>query len=442
MVCDDDKVLNPKTGRCVKVGGGVFKDLIKDPSVKFSNVDMDKIKNAGYKIASPVKLADFKSGLLEVAPSKPIEAKVDHFLRKRTGLKQLPYLDEGHKEYCTKGKSDNLKIPLTTSQISYKIPYSVSPAHKLNNFQQYLGSKKIPFAKSFNIPITLSYNNYNKVAALELFKDQSYEIDYVWFSSVNDYVQNLSTYDIFTVLGYSYHSYDYINKYLIGTMTSKSLQNLLAGTSNFDQYYFPFYMQAYTLLSGLNLNFLLDVTIQGTKKDISKWIKDCLTRGLANAYPTFTKIMQYLPFEFWKSVMGMYKDDLKRIIEHAPAVRKEMVVYRGVTDDYFLKGAKNLYYKNTAFVSTSLNPIHSYKYLRNKQCCFKRLTLLPGANVLFISGLSFYPQELEIVINVDSTLYIRDFKTSKIYADGTTHSTELCDTKMTKLVDIADMVVL
>ena len=150
--------------------------------------------------------------------------------------------------------------------------------------------------------------------------------------------------------------------------------------------------------------------------------------------------MLYFPYEFWVEVMKLFKTDFERIINNAPPVRKETVVYRGVKGDYFLKGSNNNYYKNTSFVSCTLNPYYAVEYLRKGQCCLKRITLLPGTKVLFISGLSCYPYELEIVINVDSILFIKETITTNIYENNDDAKDDMCFERKRK-IDISEIVI-
>ena len=463
MACAEDKIMNPKTGRCVNIGGGVFKNLIKDETIVFTAEDKKKIKDAGYIIvkASPVvevpkedlgmdpikktKSVGPKSKDMELIDKVPkkIENKVKKHLKHIEGLKNINYLDDGHKEFCKSNKTNKIKIPLLKNTISYQIPYSISSVRNHGGFLYHLDSPKIPYTSGFQKEIKIEFNNYNKEVALQLFKKQDFEIDYDWFKEMDDYITKLSTYDAFTVLGYSYHSFNFINSYLIGNMTEQSLNKLLQDPLTYNTYYFPFYMQAFKLIDKQNIvNRDVNVNYKNKYKRVSEWISECKKLGLEKAYPIFMNIMQFFTYEFWKKVMELVRTDFQRIIDNAPPVKKETVVYRGVKDDYFMKGSEDNYYNNTSFVSCTFDPNHALKYLRNEQCCFKRITLLPGTKVLFISGLSCYPLELEIVINVDSIIFITEKITTNIYKDSTYDiKDDMCFTNNKRKVDIAEIVV-
>lgn len=114
-------------------------------------------------------------------------------------------------------------------------------------------------------------------------------------------------------------------------------------------------------------------------------------------------------FKFWTAIFELYKKDLKRILSNSPETTKRMVVYRGVSDDYFLKGNKE-FFKTNSFISTSFKPYYSLRYLRDKECCFQKIVILPKSKVLFINSASVYNTELEVLINIDSVFYIKTRK--------------------------------
>jgi hypothetical protein len=225
-------------------------------------------------------------------------------------------------------------------------------------------------------------------------------------------------------------------------MTPSSLKEKLLNVSFISDYYFPFYVQAYAMLDSVKIDIDIRCLVNRVIKKVSEWVEDCKKLGRRKAYSIFVQIMENFSYSWWKEVMTLFKDDLKRIINNAPAVKKEIVVYRGVKDDYFLKGAKDNYYTNTSFVSCSLDPSYALTFLRaDNQCCLKRITILPGTKVLFISGLSAFYEELEIVINIDSTLFIQNKFTTSIYK--TPNNKDICFDKNVekRLIDIAEIVV-
>eukprot|EP00899_Mesostigma_viride_P012919 jgi/Mesvir1/21628/Mv04050-RA.1 len=79
-------------------------------------------------------------------------------------------------------------------------------------------------------------------------------------------------------------------------------------------------------------------------------------------------VCKYLHLNFILNyVLKTYKEEMFRILQEAPAVNREMVVYRGVTDDYYMhtRGRKNVYLNETP-ISVSLNPTVAIDFLYNK----------------------------------------------------------------------------
>lgn len=93
--------------------------------------------------------------------------------------------------------------------------------------------------------------------------------------------------------------------------------------------------------------------------DLSESMK--VINGKGKKYDECGKIVKHFTFdEFWVPVIKMFIADLNCIIKNSPPVQKAMCVYRGVQDDYYLHGKEGHFYKNNAFVSTSLNPESTY----------------------------------------------------------------------------------
>lgn len=445
-MCDTDKVKNPNTNRCIKIGSAVFKKLLADPNVVFSDEDVAKIKALGLMPASARSPPLPKPRSDEMVKLDKVSAKTTNNIMKYINRSIKPgdqHISTKHKEYCKNSKDLSiLDEPRVATSITYQIPYSTCPLQR-SSYVDYIDSK-IPYTTGFNKSIEIQYNNYNKAVAMQLFKDHDLDIDFVWFKKMDNYIKNLSNYDAFTVLGYSYHSFDFINRYLIGDMTHSKLKGLM-DEYTYSSYYFPFYVQMHALMDVLVIAPAddLDYTYNSQKKKASKWVAWCRGKKASECYKLFLRIMKSFPYSFMKQAMELFKDDLSRIIKDSPPLEKELVIYRGVKDDYFMRDAKDKYYTNKTFVSCSLDPSHAYKYLRNNTCCFKRIVMLPGTRALFISGISCYPNEMEMVVDVGSTMYISEFKTHKKYDDyGNYGKDDICFSKnITKNVQIAEIII-
>lgn len=446
--CSLDKIKNPTSGRCIIIGSDLFKKLIRDPNMVFSDEDYQKIKKAGFEAASAKALPSPKEKVdyivkLEKVPVKTSNKVLSYLNKQKDHDENYPFISKKHKQYCkNQSKYELLEEPLVGTEITFDIPYSTCPLQQAHTFVNYLDGKKIPYTSGFKRSINIMFNNYNRAIAMQLFKDHDVDVDLGWFHRMNKYIMNLSSYDAFTVLGYSNMSHLYINKYLRDKNNFESSLYVTMRTYSYKSSYFPFYMQMYKLLDKITIEDKVDkiYPIGSQKKKVSEWLEWCKGQNAKECYDKIVTIMHSFPYSFMLEVMELFQKDLSRIIQSSPPLDKELVVYRGVGDDYFMKNAKNQYYKNETFLSCSLDPYHSYFYMRGKTCCFKRIVLLPGVKALFISGISCYPREMEILVDVGTTMFINEYKPYKVY-DAKSSKTDICfSATVTKEIMIADIV--
>lgn len=449
---DDDKVRNPLTNKCVLIRGKVCQTLLKqkDPVVHFDKADMEKIRSAGYhvqqKAAAPPKTP---SSLISKDDSVLVRIKkyISKFLQSND-LKNpgILYINNGHKKYCSSSSSklDRLTAPLEQYTINYNVILDDFIVTKGSNFIPYLSKDRIPFETKMTTIFSLYFNNYNQTNALNLFY-KNFEVPEEWVISTNQYLQSLSTYDKFTILGYSYHSFDYINTYLRGLMDEPKLKRLIQKHKTITKYIFPFFSQVYFLLPQAEIpkdQEKTKIVIRSETKTLLTWFNGLQKMNKSDAYNILLHIQEYFPYSFWVQVMDLFASDLKRIIDGSPPLTKTLTIYRGVKDDYFLKGSKDKFYKNNTFVSCSLNPYHSLTYVP-KTCCLKRISILPGSRVLLMAGLSHY-NEYEVVLNVDSIFYIHQKKKHSVYKKENEAVRDLCfnTSKYSKRkVELVDIIV-
>ena len=432
--CTEEQVRNPVTGRCIKIGSALFKQLVKD-GVQFSQEDALKITKPAVPapvkkdtsaavpvkkdtpVAVPVK-KDTPAAVLIESPSKKLKLVMAKYIKEYKDRKDINYISKEHENICKDNKKLHSK---TTIKEVLNLPYSV----RTGKFKDYL-TQKIPFSPlDYKEKIEQNYNNYNK-HIIERFtnKENLDDLDHKWFNDMNNYITSLSNYDAFTILGYSFQ--DNINKYLTGRLTPiifNRILNPVIYTIEYtsDDVYFPYYKQAMALLNEL----LKEEYIEALKKMINSktlryWIEKINGNDCKDSYLKFLRIMKYIPYDWWLKVMQLFCDDLKRIIENSPPIKKKMILYRGVSDDYMLKGSKNQIYNNNCFVSTTLSPYAALEFVDAK-CCFKRIVLYPGQKALFTSGLTYHthlvPNPNEFLLNIDTRFYIRKIQHISVYKD-------------------------
>jgi hypothetical protein len=118
-------------------------------------------------------------------------------------------------------------------------------------------------------------------------------------------------------------------------------------------------------------------------------------------------------------------------------------VYRGAEPDLLFIGTRNQYYENKGFSSTSLNSYVAREFIKSEnKCCLNRIVLLKGTQALLNTGLSYYPEELEVLLNHKCVFMMRNPNlVLRMYKSSKDQATSLCNDN-TKLVHVTDIVVL
>jgi hypothetical protein len=119
-----------------------------------------------------------------------------------------------------------------------------------------------------------------------------------------------------------------------------------------------------------------------------------------------------MPNHVLEMCLKKYKNDLKRIIDGAPPVKKTMYLYRGTTNNIF-KGVKGQIHTMKGFSSTAFNMSHALVYSSYAGGII-RIAVRPGTRVLLVAGLNQWRNdgEYEVILNIGSRFYIskRDVK--------------------------------
>lgn len=454
---DENKIRNPVTNRCIAINGKLCEKLLSNSSIKFDEADIKKLKKAGKITQSSVPKTTTQSSVPKTHVStieidsddsilKKIKQRITSFLKLFSiePSTTLHYINDQHKKYCSSNSYNDLPEPIERYSIEYIIPVKTANIIHLGKFIPMLSSSPIKFEYMLKQIFTIKFNNYNEKSGMTLFHNR-YEVPSDWVISMNQYISSLSLDELFTVLGYSYHSFDFINAYLRGSINKIKMKSLLEKHPK--NYFFPFYIQVYRMRSEMkkyveSKDLKKSITISGDKKSIEQWIHLIQTLSKTDAYMICMQVQKYISYNFWIRVMESFKQDLHNIIQNSPPLNKELVLYRGVKNDYFLKGKDKHYYKHDTFVSCSLDPIHPLKYIdQNSKCCFKRITMLPNTRAFLMAGLSHY-NEFEVVLNNDTIFYVHEKKKQFIYTNGENSKNDLCFKKNVKTnLEIVDMIV-
>ena len=424
----------------------VKEELIKqNPDVKFVKKDLPK----AYDYNEPISVTKLNK------ISDNVKNKLANYLKHIKEQRAITYLNKEHKEACDGNKVDKSKltIPFKSESQILELPMVKNPFTMGMSFAA-LDAPKINLLPTKTTPIAYNWNNYNKQIALNLFDPTSdYAVNTDWFKEMNDYIKSLPKEDLFTVLGYTFHGDEWANNHMRGRFKQTQFYSGLKSiSSTWLSAYMPVFFQAKSILHKKNFSasiytFKNDPVIlqashpcdprltskQFTVSEMLELLNKEQDLPNSSIYMALASMGYNLKPIFWMEAIELFAKDLNRIIMGSPPLKTKLVVFRGVKNDYYLKGSNNNYYKNKGFVSTSLS-YSLAKAFSGGVCCLKRIVLLPGSRALFISGLSRFPTEIELLLPVDTIFYIKNAKkTLPYYIDNTSRLTDICGQHTTKI---------
>jgi len=290
-------------------------------------------------------------------------------------------------------------------------------------------------ASSETWKIYREYNNYNQEFISSMSIENDLEMDVAWLQSQRNYISKLPKYDVFTLRGYT-HFGDVLVNSLLREVIDWGKARKMSFEFHTSTDFFPVYFQldavvTYILKNKLPIytlfdrpernNFVkmftrtlskhiprsatLDVYMEHIVRDYFKW-------NHSDRYIVLISLWHLMHQAIYKKTIELFQQDLSRIIDKSPPLTKDITVFRGVQNDFYLKGAKDGMYKNIGFVSTSLDIDKAQFFQRRKdgdmdsKCCIQRITLKKGTNVILMMSPSQYGDEKEILLNHGSTYKI------------------------------------
>ncbi len=484
--CSEEQIRNPKTGKCVKIKGEIGKKLLKeyydgklildDEDVKklpkktnsleskypckvdqIWNPDTNKciptLSDEGFSLAQNKKKMQYEEDNEKLRIAYPflynaeehgvkvppkIKQKIHQFVEEWKHNRDL-YVDEEHKQFCDR-KITSLDKSIISTNFAIKIPLvdktsMLAGRAFLRNFD--LDVRKKSVTKMIK-GLSFDFNNFTMKHVLykTLPDSMSYLENYIdmnWLKKMNAYIDNLPTYDIYTLHAYTHYGDVIVNSWMRGKFDKQKFKKSLVNQTSWIDNYFPIALQALALIQkyeGTYTDLLAPGTAASITFDIDAKGMFALPEHLKEKKVPFAQLINriktwkfhswnylwlficasVLSFDkVWKPAIIQYINDIQRIFNGAPALEKPLTVYRGVRDDFYLKGSPGYMHTTSGFVSTSLDIDASLNFSGQK-CCFKRILLLPGTKVLLLSGVSRYTSEIEILLNANSQFYIRKAK--------------------------------
>ena len=211
--------------------------------------------------------------------------------------------------------------------------------------------------------------------------------DEQWYAESVAYTQSLTGAQKHTLRAYSHHANDVVNPYL----RTNRINYVLFGTMTYDVL---FASQLFSYVSDVSSAYftdkgiLTDIGLQQAKYLIQKYNMD-VTK------PQYNKTLL-------RGLLISFINDLSTIISNAPRLRKNILTFRGVEQDY-LHGETTAI--EAGFISTSYLPEAAYSFAEGK-CCLYEYVITAGTQCIAMSHISDYPKEREILIQMKQTAII------------------------------------
>lgn len=457
-------LISPKVFKSIK--SDTKQTQTKNPTLSYSN----NKSTIAVKQQSPYKSAKYFNKNITFSLFQKLTQ--DHKLIQDS--ENEIYISEGHKNFCKTRDTSHLTQPIVMQSTTALIPFKTLIYTNYRSLDDKVAFRPFQLSseETYELKSYLEYNNYNTefLNRNSLLNNLTYDTN--WIAEQMQYIYSLSKYDIFTLKGYTI-----VGDILINNRLRKTLNKTHLGLADYfvnGSGYFPLFFQIDKYLTNVIEQYQetdyknifeasqKTYSIAISKKLSSQHLPKSLTikewwKYVSKNYKTLKNSEKYiLIVNFWKyfkqdiieTVIDMFGSDIERIIKSAPHVKRDMVVYRGVTSDFYLTGAQNGIYKNIGFVSTSLDIDVAKNFQQfnennrhDKNCCLKRILILKGTKAINLMPVSEIPSEKEILLNSGTVYFIKRQKALKVFYKNPEDSlTRICYDKTYK-VNVSDIVI-
>lgn len=363
-------------------------------------------------------------------------------------------------KFCKSKDFEDLEKLLVTHIDEYHIPINEVFCFKKNNFStKYLVPRnnkvRKKITKQLSLPVEIYKTNYieelkTKNENIIVHKDIS--VDIKWFIKQNNYINNgLNLEEQFTLYGYTLEKgYDVIKAFHNdGFQKAKELYlDIVINNKNIyleQRIYFPFYFGLVNSIKELEFKYLTNDTTMYSI--ISKLKKIIYNKDNEYIYKEIIKYIDKFITDFIiKFIISFTVNTIDSCIKNAPFTNQDMWVYRGTKDKYIIDENNELliYNKKLDTYNTDLsniNVIHpsimstsismysteefmniSRNYKESAGCCLKVIKVPKGSRVLFLSPISNYINEVEILFASNSKFKIKYLNKEMKYISTTTMS--------------------
>lgn len=288
-----------------------------------------------------------------------------------------------YKNYVAKKGQMGFASASATIKMTYKFSH-------LTDWEASLNTPRLNYLKG---EFAFSYSQYIMHQQLLFFYGRNVNtfsdirihdiIDVKWMVAQDKYIRNLSSRELLTVYGYSYHGDTWAHAYLEKRLNVPKFQKEINSYE-----FFPFYFQA---------------------RDFYK-----LKSGVGTADTDYAAVIARVKSETDRnnifSIINMWINELNLIIKKSPTVTQTFITFRGQKDEKYLDGAVDNIYTTERFCSTSVKGSVAIGFAAGNS--YQRISILKGSKCLLMFGVTKFTNEFEVLIPRGSTYQVQKKRTN------------------------------
>jgi hypothetical protein len=437
--------------------------LINNIKIKLDNIEKNNISSKTNTNAIKILLQEINDKLIKLKNTKgklnkeeileililikEINKKIYYKIYKKKFLNKLKkarknikllkdiYVNKDHEELCEYYKKNNIKSNL----LKYNKTLFDNIINKNDKFKNIFNTTTL-----YEIPINIKYYKYsiknnskNKIEKkykkilyysnfnlklLKRFKLNIYQdvIDR-FIRQQQDFFNTLNIRELYNLKYYTSIGYEILNNYLKKNFKLNHIDSLyiLGNYDDNNESYILFYYQFLDVFYDIYNNKQQDKYqfLKKTNFDFNQISnKEYFINYIKNNFKSFN-------YEIYEKVFKNYINEMIDIFNKAPIVENDIICYRGIKKNHInenkdLISLKKGIYINNSFMSTSLFIDTAMKFTSNidKEKRYIQRINIKNNRVIFLQFVSLYEREYEILLPINSRLYIEyPFRKIKIY---------------------------
>jgi len=345
--------------------------------------------------------------------------------RKNIELNNDLYLDYEHEKLCEYyNKYLELSKKFISKKVNIKYDTIKIDKHILSNSHN---ENDTVIFKNDIIDFDLLYNKYNKKFINRLYVLHNEDYYNEWIKEQNEFIKELSMEDLYTLRCHTHDGDIIINYFILNKL------NIDKNIDEIDNGYRKSKIVIDKKVFNTNRNFILFYY------QIKKYLynKDEIYFSKLNKLELEEYIiLNYINFD-WNNILLLYIKDINNIFNKCPILKNNLVFYRGVNDEYYLKKSIKGIHTSETLSSYTFDYKTAVSYA-SKNCCIMRVNVPKNSKIILINILSSY-NESEVLFPFD-TKYIIDYPRHYINYYKTT---EICpDDNKSKKIIVSDLSVI